>query len=190
MRIALDACVLVPTIMREMLLGTAAEGAFAPIWSPRILEEWAWATRRLPEGAEAVAHIAIARMRARWPEAEVTPLPEFTLSLSLPDPGDRHVLAAAIIGEADTLLTLNRKDFPTRTLARHGLLRRDPDELLIEFLTEGYDVAGVAESVRAEAERLSGQPRAAAPLLKRAGLPRLARALAREGTRGAINTNS
>lgn len=37
----------------------------------------------------------------------------------LPDADDRHVLAAAIKGEANIIITINRKDFPTKTLAPH-----------------------------------------------------------------------
>jgi len=163
--------------MREMLLGAAAAGAFTPVWSARILEEWARATRRLPEGAEAVARAEIARMRLAWPQAEAAPMPEYTETLSLPDPDDRHVLAAAIVGGAEVLLTLNRSDFPTRTLARHGLILREPDGLLSELLTEGYDLAGIAAEVRARGERASGRPQALRAMLRRAGLPRLGKAL-------------
>ncbi len=157
-RVALDACVLFPTVLREMLLGTAAAGGFVPLWSARILEEWARATRRLPEGAEAVARGEIALMRAGWPEAEVAVDPELVARLSLPDPDDRHVLAAAIAGRAEVLLTLNRADFPTRTLARHGLILREPDGFLSEFAAEGLDLAAVAAGVQARAERASGRP--------------------------------
>jgi hypothetical protein len=172
MRVALDACVLFPSVMREMLLGAAAAGGFAPVWSPRILEEWARATRRLPEGAEAVARGEIARMRANWPEAEVAVPEELVAALSLPDPDDRHVLGAAIAGGAAVLMTLNRADFPTRVLARHGILLREPDGFLLELLGEGLDLAAVAEAVRARA----GGP-GLRPMLKRAGLPRLGKAL-------------
>ena len=177
MRVALDACVLFPTMMREMLLGTAATGAFVPVWSARILEEWARATRRLPAGAEAIARAEIARMRAAWPEAEAAPLLEFVETLSLPDPDDRHVLAAAIVGGAEVLMTLNRADFPTRTLARHGILLREPDGFLTELIAEGHDLAAVAGAVRDRAERISGRPQRVRALLKRAGLPRLGKAL-------------
>jgi predicted nucleic acid-binding protein len=177
-KVALDACVLFPTVMREMLLGAAAIGAFQPVWSARILEEWARATRRLPAGAEAHARGEIAAMRARWPEAEVAPLPEFVETLSLPDPDDRHVLAAAIVGGAEVLLTLNRSDFPARSLARHGIVLRDPDGLLTSFLDDGLDLAGVAGRVQARAEAAAGAPRVLRSLLKRTGLPRLGRALA------------
>lgn len=178
MRVLLDACVLFPSVLREMLVGTAAAGGLSPLWSARILEEWARATRRLPEGAEAAARAEIARLRDRWPEAEVAVPEELVATLALPDPDDRHVLAAAIAGGAEVLLTLNRADFPTRSLARHGILLREPDGFLLELAHEGIDLAAVARAVRGRAEAASGRPQALRPLLKRAGLPRLGKALA------------
>ena len=51
MRAVLDTCVIYPTVMREMLLGAARMGHFTPVWSARILEEWARAAGKLgPEG--------------------------------------------------------------------------------------------------------------------------------------------
>ena len=114
----------------------------------------------------------IARLRAAWPEAEVAVPEELVAGLSLPDPDDRHVLGAAIAGGAEVLMTLNRADFPTRALARHGILLREPDGFLVELLGEGLDLAAVAEAVRARA----GGP-GMRPMLKRAGLPRLGKAL-------------
>ena len=176
MRAVLDACVLFPPVMREMLLGAAALGGFAPVWSARILEEWARATRRLPDGAEARARAEIAALRERFPGAEVAVPEGLVASLSLPDPDDCHVLAAAIAGGAGTLVTLNRTDFPTRTLARHGVLLREPDGFLVELLAEGLDLAPVAEAAR------RGREAGVRTVLKRAGLPRLGKALgAREG---------
>ncbi len=178
MKVLLDACVLFPTVLREMLLGAAAAGGYDPLWSPRILEEWARATRRLPEGAEAIARAEIAAMRARWPEAEIDPPPDLAGTLSLPDPDDRHVLATALAGGAEAILTLNRADFPPRTLARHGVMLRQPDEFLLDLRAGGLDLAAVAARVRARAEAASGRPQQLRPLLKRAGLPRTAKALA------------
>jgi hypothetical protein len=97
--------------------------------------------------------------------------------LALPDPADRHVLAAAITAEPEVLLTLNRADFPTRALARHGLLLREPDGFLVELAAEGLDLGAVAAGVQARAERDSGRPQPVRTLLKRAGLPRLGKAL-------------
>ncbi len=113
----LDACVLFPTVLREMLLGAAGVGAFRPVWSVRILEEWARATRRLPLGAEAIARAEIALMREAWPGAEVSVPDGLVESLSLPDKDDRHVLATAIAAGAGSLVTRNRSDFPPRLLA-------------------------------------------------------------------------
>jgi predicted nucleic acid-binding protein len=175
-RVLLDANVLAPSVLRETLLGAAAAGGFTPLWSARILEEWARAARRMPEGAEAVARAAIAALRARWPEAEVAADPSLEARLALPDPHDVHVLAAAMTGRAAILLTCNRRDFPPRTLARHGLLVRDPDGFLLELHHE-RGLQAVAEAVRERAEAISGRPQALRPMLKRAGLPRLGRAL-------------
>lgn len=171
MKVLLDACVLFPSRLRAILLGAAAAGGFVPLWSPRILEEWARATRRLPEGAEAVARAEIAELQRRWPTALVAAPEGLEDQLSLPDSDDRHVLAAAIAGDADVLLTLNRADFPGRILARHGLILREPDGLLVELCQGGVDVAGVVEGVRAGSD---ASPRA---MLKRIGLPRLGKLL-------------
>ena len=184
MRVLLDACVLFPSVLREMLLGAARTGAFLPLWSERILEEWARATRRLPAGAEAVARAEIAAMRAAWPESEVAVDDDLLRTLSLPDPDDRHVLAAAIAAGAEVLMTLNRRDFPPRTLARHGLLLREPDGFLTELHHEGFDLAGAASDVLARAESVSGREQALRGRLKRAGLPRLGKALAVSPTAG------
>ena len=163
--------------MREVVLGTAATGAFEPQWSARILEEWRRAARRLGEGQGVVAEGEISLLRVRWPGSEVAPGDEG--ALDLPDPDDRHVLAAAIAGGADGLMTLNAKDFPGRALAAHGIDRLDPDATLARMA--GPEVAAVVEASRAEAERLSGKPWERRRLLKKAGLPRLARALERLG---------
>ena len=176
-RMLIDACVLYPTVMREVVLGAAATGAFAPLWSARILEEWRRAALRHGPGQGVVAEGEIALLRARWPGAEIAVPEGAEEALSLPDPDDRHVLAAAMAGDAHVLLTLNLQDFPTRVLSSHGILRRDPDGMLAEMA--GPELAVAVESVRAEAERLSGAPWARRALLKKAGLPRLAKALDR-----------
>lgn len=173
----LDACVLFPTVLREMLLGAAGIGAFRPVWSARILEEWARATRRLPLGAEAIARAEIALMRETWPGAEVSVPDGLVESLSLPDEDDRHVLATAITAGAGSLVTRNRADFPPRLLAPYNVLLRDPDGFLLGYLRGGTDLNRVAGEVQARAEAASGRPQQIRALLKRAGLPRLGKAL-------------
>lgn len=176
-RVLIDACVLYPTVLGEIVLGVAGQGLFIPLWSARILEEWARAAAR--NASEAIARQEIASLRAVWPDAEIHPDPATEDRLALPDPADVHVLAAAIDGRADELLTLNLKDFPTRTLSREGIIRRDPDGFLLEHLAANPDqVRCVVDQVHATACRLSGEDLDRRALLKRARLPRLGKALA------------
>lgn len=172
----LDACVLFPTVLREILIGAAEAGLYRPVWSARILEEWARATRKLGPGAEDIARTEVALLQSRFPAAEIAPAPQIAARLHLPDENDLHVLATAISSGADGIVTVNAADFPRGTLASEGLTRRDPDGLLWEFASEDPDaMAAVLESVRAKAEAISGTPQPLDPLLKRARLGRLAR---------------
>ncbi len=176
MRAFLDACVLYPTVLREVLMGVAEAGLITPLWSARVLEEWARAVaRNLPDQAD-IARGEIAVLRARWPEAEV-PGNEGA-GLILPDPDDAHVAATARAAGAEVIVTLNLRDFPARAMADLGLRAEHPDALLRALWADHPAIlARVAEDVRAQAERLSGQPQPLRPLLKRAKLPRLAKAL-------------
>lgn len=178
MKALLDACVLYPTVLREVLIGVARAGLFAPLWSDRILEEWARATVKLGPAAEIVARGEIAALRAAFPAAAVPPRQGLAARLWLPDPDDVHVLAAAIAGGADVIVTFNAVDFPRGLLAEEGIAREDPDQFLLRLWQAAPEaVAGVVEAVRAEAERLSGEPQPLRPLLKRAKLPRFGKAL-------------
>ena len=177
-RILIDACVLYPTVLREMVLGVAQRGLFTPLWSDRLLEEWARAAARSGPLPEAQARAAIALLRAAWPQATVAPRQGDLARLWLPDENDIHVLAAAIAGSADLILTFNARDFPRHLLAEEGLGRLDPDGLLMGlWLARPEAVAAVAARVLAEAERIDGAPHDLRKLLKKAGLPRLAKAL-------------
>jgi len=178
-KLLLDACVLYPTVMREVLLSVARQGMFTPLWSARILEEWARAARKLGPEGEMLARGDVARARAAWPGALVAPRPGLEARLWLPDPNDIHVLSAAIASSADAVVTMNARDFPRATLAEEGVLRFDPDTILIELWQRDPDaVSGAVEGVRQTAEHLSGQPQPVRALLKKARLPRLGKALA------------
>jgi hypothetical protein len=176
----LDACVLYPTVLREILLGCAGAGLFRPLWSPRVLEEWALAARKVP-GGEALARGEIAVLRARFPGAEVAPGTATEARLWLPDPDDVHVLAAASDAGADVLVTFNLRDFPKRDVRAEGLRVENPDAVLMGlWLADAEAVGGVVERVRSTAEALSGTEQPVRSLLKRASLPRLGKALAAE----------
>ncbi|WP_099827159.1 RSP_2648 family PIN domain-containing protein [Oceaniglobus indicus] len=178
MRAVLDANVLFPTVLREILIGVAAAGVYRPLWSPRILEEWARATNKLGPGAEDVARGEIALLRAAWPEASVLPRDGDLARLWLPDADDVHVLAAAVAGSADVIVTLNARDFPRHILSEEGVSRQDADQFLRSVWDGNADaVARVVRQVHAKAEELSGETLELRALLKRARLPRFARLL-------------
>ncbi|MGI1663218.1 RSP_2648 family PIN domain-containing protein [Palleronia sp. KMU-117] len=179
MKALLDTNVLYPTVMREILLGCAAAGLYQPLWSPRILDEWRHVAARGGPADLALAEGEIARLGARFPRALVRPRAADEARLHLPDAADVHVLAAAIAGSADVLVTQNRADFPRGLLTFEGLARTDADAFLWRLWSEAPDtVARVVDDVRLEAERLSGEDWPTRRLLKKARLPRLGKALA------------
>ena len=165
-RLFLDTCVLFPPILRGFLLDLADAGLFMPLWSTGVAAEWLHVS---DEGGG--AHAALMAMQARWPDGCAPagdPQP-----LDLPDAGDRHVLAAAIAGGAQAIVTLNLRDFPRRELAPHGLRALPPDDLAMSLW-----LAAPATVERVVAHRWPGLTgRALRNALKRADLPRLGRAL-------------
>ncbi|MCR8723426.1 RSP_2648 family PIN domain-containing protein [Frigidibacter sp. ROC022] len=178
MKAVLDACVLFPTVLREILTGAAGAGLYRPLWSDRILEEWARATVRLGEGAEVIARGEVVALKAAFPGAMVAPAPGLEARLWLPDPDDVHVLATAVAGSADLIVTFNARDFPRHTLAEEGLDRIDPDLFLRRFLdSDPETLREVVHRVHAMAERLAGETLPLRALLKRARLNRLGKAL-------------
>lgn len=178
MRAVLDACVLYPTVLREILTGVAALGLYTPLWSDRILEEWARATHKLGPGAEAVARGEIALLRVAFPKATLRAQPDIEARMLLPDANDVHVLAVAVAGSADCIVTFNAKDFPRHVLAEEGIARRDPDGLLWELWSHHpEEVEAVVARVHRVAEQMAGVAVPVRGLLKRAQLQRVAKAM-------------
>lgn len=178
MKAVLDACVLYPTVLREILQGAGEAGLFQPVFSDRILREWVLATAKLGPEAPALAAGEAALLRAAFPRGLVRERPEIEARLTLPDPNDVHVLATAVASGADVIITFNAQDFPGHVLASEGIVRRDPDGFLWEMQSRHPEaMARIVETVRARAEAISGQPVALKGLLKRARLYRLGKAL-------------
>lgn len=174
MRAVLDACVLYPTILREILIGMADAGAYHPIWTTRIDGEWRRAAAR--QGILAAAEAESALLALSHPPA---PAPDLIPGVDLPDPADLHVLAAALEHGAEWIVTFNLRDFPRATLAPFGVTALHPDAfLLMLYDTHGGDLARVVAASHAKARALGAEIEMRA-MLKRARLPRVARALAR-----------
>jgi predicted nucleic acid-binding protein len=178
MKAVLDACVIYPTVLREILLGVAQAGLYEPLWSDRILEEWTRATAKLGPVAQMEAQSEALILRSNFPRGEIRAQAHIEQRLHLPDENDLHVLAIAIAGHADCIVTFNAKDFPRHILAEEGIARRDPDGLLWELWSFHPDqVEAVVRHVHAVAEKMAGQALALKALLKRAQLPKRAKAM-------------
>lgn len=130
----LDACVLYPFHLRNVLIQAAVDGLFDALWTKDIHEEW---IRNLTANAAAVPRERLEatrdKMMAVLPEANVTDYQALISGLDLPDPDDRHVLAAAIAGRASIIVTSNGKDFPAASLQSYGITSLSPDVFLMNL---------------------------------------------------------
>ena len=125
-----DACVLYPAPIRDLLMEIAISDLVAAKWTDAIHDEW---TRNLvanrPELQDRV-HRVQELMEEAIPDALVENYEQLIPSLELPDPDDRHVLAAAIMAGAQIIVTNNLKDFPERILEVYGIEVLHPDEFI------------------------------------------------------------
>ena len=166
----LDANVLYPAGLRDLLLRLADRYLFAPLWSADIHAEW---MRSLladrPDIDAGVLDRTRAVMDEHFPDAVVTGYGAIAAGLDLPDPDDLHVLAAAIHGGADTIVTRNLRDFPADRLAPHALAAQHPDAFVAGLFET--DPEAVLAAVRGHRAALRHPPRSASDHL--AALERL-----------------
>jgi predicted nucleic acid-binding protein len=134
----LDTCVLVPSRTRDVLLEIASTGAYRPLWSTEILAELDRVLRLLlakrgtsPEEIEAYLTRLFRQMRTAFPDALATEWQPLVPTVQLPDPDDRHVVAAALAGRADVIVTDNLADFPPSALPA-ALIRQSLDDFLLD----------------------------------------------------------
>jgi predicted nucleic acid-binding protein len=132
--VLLDANVMHPAIVRGALLWFAASRLFRPLWSKAILAEWEESLRRrFPDLATDYFERQRTYMNS-FAEALVEGYEPLMPALALPDPKDVHVLAAAIHGRADAIVTYNLKDFPVEVAARHGIEVKHPDDFIVNVI--------------------------------------------------------
>lgn len=129
--VVLDACVLYPRLLRDVLLSLAHADLYTAKWTERIEQEWTDALLKIrPDHAARVAH-AVDQMRAAVPDCLVSDYEALIDGLQLPDPDDRHVLAAAIRGNADAIVTFNTRHFPVQELATFDIELQTPDQFVL-----------------------------------------------------------
>lgn len=153
----LDTCVLYPSYLRDVLLQIAQNGVYRALWSSAILDELARTlqARHVARGHDeqtAGAYVGrmLQQMERAFPDALVENWSPLVPTISLPDPDDRHVVAAAVVGRADVIVTENLKDFPAAALPA-PLLVQSADTFLLDSLDLHPDA--VLSAVRAVAAR-------------------------------------
>ena len=131
----LDANVLYPAPLRDVFLQLAVADLFKAKWSADIHREWIEALlRNEPQRDRAALERTRHLMDQATRDSLVTGYEPLIPALSLPDPDDRHVLAAAIVGRCDVIVTQNGKDFPDEALAPFNIETQHPDEFLCNHL--------------------------------------------------------
>ena len=171
-----DACVLYPAPLRDLLMRLAIAEAVRAHWTETIHEEWMGSVLKdRPDLAREQLERTRSLMNAHVHDALVEGFEPLIPGLTLPDPDDRHVLAAAIRAGAGVIVTFNLKDFPTEALAPHGVRAQHPDEFVGHLLDDCRDlVCGAAKEQRAS---LKNPPKSVAEYLntlERVGLPQTA----------------
>lgn len=148
----LDANVLYPAELRSFLLYLAVSGLYQPRWSEEIHEEW---ITNLLASRPDLSRTRLERTRELMemaaPGATVKGYRSLISKLALPDPKDRHVLAAAIHSKSKIIVTNNLRDFPAESLRPFAIEAQSPDDFLLGLFDLSPD--GVWEA--AENHRLS-----------------------------------
>ena len=131
----------------------ALSGRFRARWSQDIHEEWKRnlllnrkdLTREQLDRTSKLMDYAVA-------DSLVEGYQELIEGLALPDPNDRHVLAAAIRCNASVIVTFNQRDFPVSTLAIYGMETQHPDEFVDNLLD--LDTAAVVNAAQQQRSQL------------------------------------
>jgi predicted nucleic acid-binding protein len=129
----LDANVLVPACLRDTLLRQAEEPRlFIPKWSDQIIEEMVRAleTKLSPPLSREKTQYLVEQLREHFPEAWLSEF-EVLIPAMQNNPKDKHVLAAAVKGRAETIVTFDARHFPEETLRPWGIAVQHPDEFLV-----------------------------------------------------------
>lgn len=149
----LDACVLHGNLHSDALMSLATAELFAAKWSERIEDEWMRSVKRSrPDLADDKVQRRRDAMRAAVPDWEVSErvIAQLLPGLTLPDANDRHVLAAAIAGHADCIVTRNLKDFPQGVLADFGVEALHPDRFIVcQWDLSPYQTISALKKMRA-----------------------------------------
>ncbi|KQN53831.1 MULTISPECIES: PIN domain-containing protein [unclassified Erwinia] len=177
--VVLDACVLYPARLRDLLMHLGIVGLYQPKWSSRIHDEWCrnLLANRVDIKPDALRH-TVQLMNTALPDANISGFESLIERLSLPDSDDRHVLATAIRAKAEVIVTLNQRDFPSEILASYHMEALHPDEFISDLFDLNHALA--LKAVRRQRQSLRHPPLAVKEFLEmlfKQGLPLTVRAL-------------
>ena len=178
--VIIDANLLYPFHMRNLMVQLGVDSVIAPRWTARINLEWIGNLVAAGRAPEERLLLTLDLMNRALPEAEVQGWEARMDGLTLPDPDDHHVLAAALAAEAETILTINLRDFPASALAPHGIVAVHPDEFLCGLHDADPELLRAStEAAHANLSRSAPSLAAYLDVLDRQGLPQLTRRLRR-----------
>ncbi len=175
-----DANVLYPAPLRDLLMRLAMTGLFRAQWSNDIHDEW---MRNLIANRPDITQAQVDRIRDLMDSHIRDALIDGYQSLipaivGLPDPNDRHVVAAAIVGRADVIVTFNIRDFPVEILKPYRIQAQHPDDFIRHLID--LNRAAVCAAIQKQRQALKNPPISADSLLNtlsNLGLPQSTAAL-------------
>ncbi|MFF2300798.1 PIN domain-containing protein [Arthrobacter sp. NPDC058127] len=177
-----DANVLYPSMLRDLLIRVAQAGLVRARWTEAILDE---TFRNLKENRPDLDPVKLDRTRelmcAAVPDCIVDDYqPLEQVFMDLPDPGDAHVMAAALKVQAQVIVTNNLKHFPDETLSPWGIEAKHPDDFLMDQFY--LDAVELHIAIRNMSEAYRNPPLDVNDVLDRLdseGMPQIAAALRR-----------
>lgn len=175
----LDACVLYPAPMKDILLSLAHAGIYRAKWSDQIHEEWISSLLRNRSDLTREQLEKTRQQMNKIPDSLVVGYENLIDSLTLRDPDDRHVLAVAIRSWADSIVTLNLRDFDKSELAKYDVVAEHPDEFICNMIELAQP--RVLSAVKQMRVRLRNPPKTVEELLDKlaeSGLTQTAQYLA------------
>lgn len=156
--IVYDACVLYPAPLRDFLMWLALTDLFKARWTEAIHDEW---MRNVLKNRPDLTLEQLTRtknlMNASVRDCLVTGYEDIIPELQLPDPGDRHVLAAAIHCNASFIISFNLRDFPRQVLVPYGVEVRHPDNFILDLFD--LNPKAICKAAQRQRSRLKNPPK-------------------------------
>jgi hypothetical protein len=176
-----DANVFFGARLRSVIVTLAQTGLFRARWSDDVHREWMRAVvEKRPDLTLEKLEPTRRAMDRAVPDCLVAGYEPLIPSLTLPDPDDRHVLAAAIAARASVIVTFNVTDFPAAALQVHGMHAKHPDDFLLDI--ESLDPLSLIDAARDDLLHYANPPLTVDRYLadlRRAGIPKTADRLGR-----------